>query len=253
MTNNNEEIQQVVDDSQASSENDAAGEALYETSSLAAETLADDAAQPGEAADETIDAAAPALDIGLVKRVLETALLTSPEPLTLNELKRMFPRGETNNELVRKLLDDIRAEWDDRGVELVNVASGWRFRSRPELQRYLDKLNPQKAPKYSRAVMETLAIIAYKQPVTRGDIEAIRGVSVSTSVMQTLLERGWIEVIGHKDVPGRPGLYASTHKFLDDLGFHTLRDLPPLAELSTLVVSEPAPPDEEPLADEAPQ
>jgi segregation and condensation protein B len=179
----------------------------------------------------------PALDIDLIKRVLETALLTSPEPLSLNDMKRMFPRGETNNELVRRLLDEIRASWEGRGVELVNVASGWRFRAKPELQRFLDRLNPQKAPKYSRAVMETLAIIAYRQPVTRGDIEDIRGVVVSTNIMKALESRGWIDVIGHREVPGRPAIYATTRQFLDDLTLRSLEELPPLDDLGALVES----------------
>lgn len=191
-------------------------------------------------------------DLNYLKIVLETALLTAQEPLTVNQLKKLFTE-DVKAALINDILDEIQQNWKGRGGELVKLASGWRFRARAEFTPYLARLAPEKPPRYSRAVMETLAIIAYKQPVTRGDIEAIRGVSVSTSVMQTLLERGWIEVIGHKDVPGRPGLYATTHKFLDDLGFHTLRDLPPLAELSTLVVGEPATPDEEPLADEAPQ
>jgi segregation and condensation protein B len=176
-----------------------------------------------------------ALDLDLIKRVLETALLTSPEPLSLNDMKRMFPRGETNNELVRKLLDEIRAAWEGRGVELVNVASGWRFRAKPELQRFLDKLSPQKAPKYSRAVMETLAIIAYRQPVTRGDIEDIRGVVVSSNIIKALESRGWIDVIGHREVPGRPAIYATTKQFLDDLSLRSLEELPPLDDLGTLV------------------
>jgi segregation and condensation protein B len=179
----------------------------------------------------------PVLDIALVKQVLETALLTSPEPLSLQEMKRMFPRGETNNELMRKLLDEIRAEWEGRGVELVNVASGWRFRAKPEYQRYLDKLNPQKAPKYSRAVMETLAIIAYRQPVTRGDIEDIRGVVVSTNIIKALEARGWIDAVGHREVPGRPALYATTKQFLDDLNLLSLEELPPLDDLGTLIES----------------
>lgn len=218
-----------------------AADALYETSSLEATT--DDMAEdlPMEAsADGADDAAAPegaTLDIELVKRVLETALLTSPEPLSLNEMKRMFPRGETNNELMRKLLDEIRTAWEGRGVELVNVASGWRFRSRPELQRYLDKLNPQKAPKYSRAVMETLTIIAYRQPVTRGDVEDIRGVVVTSNIIKSLEARGWIDVIGHRDVPGRPAIYATTKQFLDDLGLRSLEELPTLDDLGALVDS----------------
>lgn len=213
-----------------------AEEALYQADAAADEPT--EAA--GDDADATMEAASgesPALDINLIKRVLETALLTSPEPLSLNEMKRMFARGETNNELMRKLLDEIRGEWEGRGVELVNVASGWRFRSRPELQRYLDKLNPQKAPKYSRAVMETLTIIAYRQPVTRGDIEDIRGVVVTSNIIKTLEARGWIDVIGHREVPGRPAIYATTKQFLDDLSLRSLEELPPLDDLGALVES----------------
>ncbi len=179
----------------------------------------------------------PALDIDLIKQVLETALLTSPEPLSLNDMKRMFSRGATNNELLRRLLDEIRASWEGRGVELVNVASGWRFRAKPQLQRFLDKLNPQKAPKYSRAVMETLAIIAYRQPVTRGDIEDIRGVVVSSNIMKALEARGWIDVIGHREVPGRPEIFATTKQFLDDLSLRSLEELPALDDLGALIDS----------------
>jgi len=179
-------------------------------------------------------------DLNYLKIVLETALLTATEPLSVSQLKKLFTE-EIKATLLNDILDDIQADWRGRGVELVKLASGWRFRARAEFTPYLSRLNPEKPPRYSRAVMETLAIIAYKQPVTRGDIESIRGVSVSTNVMQTLLERGWIEVIGHKDVPGRPGLYATTRKFLDDLGFVSLRDLPPLADLGTLVIPDAQP------------
>ncbi len=184
---------------------------------------------------EADDGGGPALDITVIKQVLETALLTSPEPLSLNDMKRMFPRGQTNNELMRKLLQELAADWQGRGVELVNVASGWRFRAKPELQRFLDKLNPQKAPKYSRAVMETLAIIAYRQPVTRGDIEDIRGVVVSSNIIKALEARGWIDVIGHREVPGRPAIYATTKQFLDDLSLRSLEELPTLDDLGALV------------------
>jgi segregation and condensation protein B len=216
-----------------------AEEALYETAAAdtATDSAADSTADGAETLQDGAAGEACALDLALVKRVLETALLTSPEPLSLNEMKRMFPRGETNNELMRKLLDDIRAEWEGRGVELVNVASGWRFRSRPELQRYLDKLNPQKAPKYSRAVLETLTIIAYRQPVTRGDIEDIRGVVVTSNIIKSLEARGWIDVIGHREVPGRPAIYATTRQFLDDLGLRSLEELPLLDDLGALVES----------------
>lgn len=178
-------------------------------------------------------------DLNYCKTVLETALLTAQEPLTVGQLKKLFAE-ELPAATINDLLDRIQREWVGRGVELVKLATGWRFRARPELTPHLARLNPEKPPRYSRAVMETLAIIAYKQPVTRGDIEAIRGVSVSTPVMQTLIERNWIEVIGHKEVPGRPGLYATTRKFLDDLGLQSLADLPPLAELGTLVVPDAA-------------
>ena len=215
------------------------GEALYDepitNTEVAAEAAIDEAEalDAAEGVDGDVDAAA--LDIDLIKRVLEAALLTSPEPLTLNDMKRMFPRGETNNDLLRTLLGEIREAWEGRGVELVNVASGWRFRSRPALQRYLDKLHPLKAPKYSRAVMETLAIIAYRQPVTRGDIEDIRGVVVTSNIIKSLEARGWIDVIGHREVPGRPAIYATTKQFLDDLSLLSLEELPPLDDLGALV------------------
>ena len=171
------------------------------------------------------------------KRVLETALLAAAAPLPVGELRRLF-EDDPGPEAVRSALAELVDDWQGRGVELVQTADGWRFQTRLEYQVYLDRLKQERPPKYSRAVLETLAIIAYRQPVTRGDIEAIRGVSVSSHVMQTLSERGWVEVIGHKDVPGRPGLYATTHKFLDDLGLKSLKDLPPLADLGTLVLPE---------------
>lgn len=194
-------------------------------------------------------------DLKYLKIVLETALLTSAEALSVSALKKLFTE-EVKAALINDLLAEIQQDWRGRGIELVKLASGWRFRARAEFTPYLARLTPEKPPRYSRAVMETLAIVAYRQPVTRGDIEAIRGVSVSSSVMQTLLERGWVEVIGHKDVPGRPGLYATTHKFLDDLGLVSLRDLPPLADLGTLVLPEVQPDsvgeaDAVPLDDEA--
>lgn len=176
-------------------------------------------------------------DLKYLKTVLETALLTSTEALSVSQLKRLFTE-DIKAGLINDMLEEIQRDWRGRGVELVKLASGWRFRARAEFNPYLARLNPEKPPRYSRAVMETLAIIAYKQPVTRGDIESIRGVSVSSNVMQSLNDRGWIEVIGHKDVPGRPGLYATTRKFLDDLGLNSLKDLPTLAELGTLVLPE---------------
>ncbi len=176
------------------------------------------------------------LDLAQVKMVLETALLTTQEPLTLAELKRLFEE-ELGNETLRKVLEELREDWQQKGVELVNVASGWRFHTRPEYQKFLDRLNPQKPPRYSRAVLETLAIIAYKQPVTRGDIEDIRGVTVSSNILKSLEARGWIDVVGHREVPGRPELFATTRTFLDDLGLRSLEELPPLEELGTLVDS----------------
>jgi segregation and condensation protein B len=174
------------------------------------------------------------LDIAHVKYVLETALLVSSEPMSLNDLKKLFEE-KLDNDTLRKVLEEIRGDWEGRGVELVSVASGWRFRSRPEAQKFLDRLNPEKPPKYSRAVLETLAIIAYKQPVTRGDIEEIRGVTVSPGILKALEARGWIDVIGHREVPGRPEIFATTKSFLDDLNLRSLEELPPLSELGSLV------------------
>ncbi len=165
------------------------------------------------------------------KRILEAALLASHEPLSLNDFKRLFD-AEIGPDTLRRLLGELREEWSDRAVELVNLASGWRFQTRPEFQRYVDRLNPEKPPRYSRAVMETLAIVAYRQPVTRGDIEDIRGVAVSAQILQTLEHRGWIDVVGHRETPGRPAIYATTRKFLDDLGLRTLQELPPLEEIA---------------------
>ena len=168
-----------------------------------------------------------------LKLILETALLTSSEPLSINELKRLFEE-ELSPEILRKVLDELRQDWDGRGVELVNVASGWRFQTKPEFQKFIDRLNPEKPPRLSRAVLETLAIIAYRQPVTRGDIEEIRGVTVSSNVLKTLEDRGWIDAIGHRDVPGRPTLFATTKTFLDDLNLRSLGELPPLEDVGSL-------------------
>jgi segregation and condensation protein B len=169
-----------------------------------------------------------------VKKVLEAALLTSPEPLPLPELKKLFA-GELGSEILRRLLDELSRDWEGRGVELVQVASGWRFQAKAEMQEFLDRLNPQKPPRYSRAVLETLAIIAYRQPVTRGDIEEIRGVAVASSVLKALESRDWISAVGHREVPGRPILYATTVEFLNDLGLRSLEELPPLEELGSLI------------------
>ncbi len=163
------------------------------------------------------------------KIVLETALICAQEPLRVADLRRLFA-DDVGADTIRVLLEELRKDWEPRGVELVALASGWRFQSRPAMREYLDRLNPEKPPKYSRAVMETLAIIAYRQPVTRGDIEEIRGVTVSTEVIKKLEDRSWIEVIGHRDVPGKPALYATTKTFLDDLGLRTLDELPPLED-----------------------
>jgi segregation and condensation protein B len=181
------------------------------------------------------------LDLSYAKRVLETALLTSPEPLSLGELKKLFDQDLASDTL-KNILEDLRNDWDGRGIELVSVASGWRFRAKPESQKFLDRLNPQKPPKYSRAVLETLAIIAYRQPVTRGDIEDIRGVTVSSNILKSLEARGWIDVIGHREVPGRPAIFATTKQFLDDLNLRSLEELPTLDDLGTLVETAPGTP-----------
>ncbi len=165
------------------------------------------------------------------KIVLETALICAQEPLKVGDLRKLFADG-VSADTVRALLEDLRTEWSGRGVELVALATGWRFQSKPAMRTYLDRLHPEKPPKYSRAVLETLAIIAYRQPVTRGDIEEIRGVTVNTQVIKQLEDRSWIEVIGHRDVPGRPALYATTKQFLDDLGLKALDELPPLEDPS---------------------
>ncbi len=163
------------------------------------------------------------------KIVLETALICAQEPLKLGDLRQLFA-DTVSADTVRTLLEELKEAWSGRGVELVALATGWRFQSKPAMRVYLDRLHPEKPPKYSRAVLETLAIIAYRQPVTRGDIEEIRGVTVNTQVVKQLEDRGWIEVIGHRDVPGRPALYATTKQFLDDLGLKALDDLPALEE-----------------------
>jgi len=179
-------------------------------------------------------------NIAEAKRILEAALLASQEPLPLSELKRLFD-NEIAVETLKNLLEELRAEWSGRAVELVSLASGWRFQTRVEFQPYLERLSPEKPPRYSRAVMETLAIIAYRQPVTRGDIEDIRGVTVSTQIIQTLENRGWIDTVGQRETPGRPALYATTRGFLDDLGLRSLQELPPLQELAQTLQLEPAP------------
>lgn len=176
----------------------------------------------------------PLYDVSEVRRVLEAALLTTQEPLSVTDLRKLFA-DQLSAETLRKVLDELQIEWEGRGVELAQVASGWRFQSRLEYQAYIDRLSPQRAPRYSRAVLETLAIIAYRQPATRGDIEDIRGVTVSSGVLKALETRGWIEVVGHREVPGRPALYATTKAFLDDLALRSLDELPALDDLVTLV------------------
>src|SRR3954464_1836439 len=173
-----------------------------------------------------------------VKRVLEAALLASQEPGSLPELKRLFDE-DLSPDTLRNLLAELAEDWKGRAVELVNVASGWRFQTTAEFQPYIERLNPEKPPRYSRAVMETLAIISYRQPVTRGDIEDIRGVGVSTQIIQTLEARGWIDTVGHRETPGRPALYATTRQFLDDLGLRSLEELPPLEEIAQTLQFEP--------------
>ncbi len=202
-------------------------EAERESASLRADENVANDDDSGSAADSMPEAAG---DLAEIKSILEAALLVAGEPVSVATLSRLFDPA-LPNDVTRRLLDDLRRDWSGRKVELVQVASGWRFQGRGEIQPFLDRLSPEKPPRYSRAVMETLAIIAYQQPVTRGDIEAIRGVAVSTNVVKALEDRQWIEVVGHRETPGRPALYATTKTFLDDLGLTSLAELPPLAEL----------------------
>ena len=194
-------------------------------------------------------------------RILETALICAPQPLPVRELRVLF-QDELGADTIKTLLLDLQQAWAQRGVELVQVASGWRFQSRPEMRDYLDRLHPEKPPRYTRADLETLAIIAYRQPVTRGDIEDIRGVTINSLVLKQLEDRGWVEVIGHRETVGRPSLFATTRQFLDDLGLASLDQLPVpanaaqpmgvldgLAQLEGLV--DAAPSADEPLAPEA--
>ncbi len=181
-----------------------------------------------------------------VKIVLETALLAAQEPIAIAELRKMFDE-EIGADTIRRLLEELRQAWKERGVELATTASGWRFQTRASYQKFLERIHPEKAPRYSRAVLETLAIVAYRQPVTRGDIEEVRGVTASAEVIGRLEERGWVEVIGHKEVPGRPALYATTKIFLDDLGLRSLQELPPLEAIAkTLELTQTPPPVSQP-------
>ena len=162
------------------------------------------------------------------KRILETALVCAQQPLPLRDIAVLF-NGALTPDTIRQMLDDLQCDWCSRGVELVHVASGWRFQSRPEMREYLDRLHPEKPPRYSRATLETLAIIAYRQPVTRGDMEDIRGVTINSLILKQLEDRGWVDVIGHRETVGRPALYATTRLFLDDLGVRALDELPPMS------------------------
>lgn len=203
------------------------------------------------------------LDSQDAQNILEAALLCADQPMSLRDMRALFDNA-LSADAIRTLLGQLSERWVGRGVELRELASGWRFQTRADVQEFLERLNPEKPPKYSRATMETLAIIAYKQPVTRGDIEDIRGVTVSSQIVKQLEDRGWIEVIGHRDAPGRPGLYATTRQFLDDMGLASLQQLPPLDDLAGGQVSlpglealtddaegdEPVPPPTDALADE---
>ncbi|MEO7494325.1 MAG: SMC-Scp complex subunit ScpB [Massilia sp.] len=175
------------------------------------------------------------------KKVLETALLCAREPMSIHGMRKLFVDVDDNgkpmgagvgSDTIKLMLEELRHDWRDRGIEMVSLSSGWRFQSRPEMKQYLDRLSPEKPPKYSRATLETLAIIAYRQPVTRGDIEEIRGVAVNSQTIKMLEDRGWVDVIGYREVIGRPALLATTKQFLDDLGLNSLSQLPPLQELS---------------------
>jgi len=178
-----------------------------------------------------------------VKKVLETALLCAREPMTIHAMKKLFVDVDASgrpldtgvgSDTIKILLEELRQDWQDRGIEIVSLASGWRFQSRPEMKPYLDRIAPEKPPKYSRATLETLAIIAYRQPVTRGDIEEIRGVAVNSQTIKMLEDRGWIDVVGHREVPGRPALLGTTKQFLDDLGLAALSQLPPLQQVADI-------------------
>ena len=204
---------------------------------LPPETLAETEGEYALTASPAMDLAG--IDITEAKGALEAALMATSEPLTLNDLKRLFDNA-LSSDILRALLDEMRSEWHDRSVELALVASGYRFRVKPVYQKYLDKLNNDKPPKYSRAVLETLAIIVYRQPVTRADIEDIRGVQVSPHILKTLQDRGWVDEIGHKEVAGRPALFATTRRFLDDLNLRNLEQLPPLHELQASLDMTPA-------------
>ena len=225
-----------------SSEDDAPGVSLE-----IMETRETTATTNEEITPQNLEPMQGALDLTQAKLTLEAALLSSSEPLQLTDLKKLFDQ-ELSAETIRKLLDELKSEWANRALELTPVASGWRFRVKPEFARFVQRMNPEKPPRYSRAVLETLAIIAYRQPATRGDIEQIRGVQVSPQIIKTLEERGWIEAVGHREVPGRPALFGTTKRFLDDLNLRSLDELPPLDELQAtldMTTAESAPAREE--------
>lgn len=171
------------------------------------------------------------------KRILETALICAQQPLLVRDMRVLFEE-EIGADTLKTLLLDLQQDWAFKGVELVSVATGWRFQSRPEMREYLDRLTPEKPPKYTRAVLETLAIIAYRQPATRGDMEDIRGVTINSLILKQLEDRGWIEVIGHRESVGRPALFATTKQFLDDLGIESLNQLPELGPLQDQVLEQ---------------
>ena len=180
---------------------------------------------------EGVVTAGPVIDISELACIVEAALLASTAPLDMTHIRRLFDDTVAADEILQAIAH-LQERWQNRGCELVELADGWRFRTHAKIQSHLDRLNPEKPPRYSRAVMETLAIIAYRQPVTRGDIEDIRGVTVATQVIRTLEERGWIDVVGHRETPGRPALFATTRQFLDDLGLRSVSELPPLEQIS---------------------
>jgi segregation and condensation protein B len=190
------------------------------------------------------------------KRILETALICSTQPLPVRELRVLFD-DELGADTIKSLLIELQEDWTQRGLELVSVGSGWRFQSRPEMRDHLDRLHPEKPPRYTRAALETLAIIAYRQPVTRGDMEDIRGVTINSQILKQLEDRNWVEVIGHRETVGRPGLYATTRQFLDDLGLGSLDQLPVIespAQQSALLdaLAEAVSPDQSALPMDAP-
>ena len=212
---------------------------MNETIVVNPELLPEEEAPASQPSPNGEGAFAEGIDLEQVKRVLEAALLSTSEPLTVQQLRRLFA-GEVDADNIRKVLDELKDEWSERSIELTSVASGWRFRVKPDYQKYLDRISSEKPPRYSRAVLETLAIIAYRQPVTRGDIEEVRGVAVSPPTLKALEERGWVEVVGQRETPGRPALFATTKKFLDDLNLRSLEELPPLDELQSALEHAPA-------------